>query len=542
VSLRLKTILGIAIIQAVLLLVLASITLEYLRTTNYDSLSKRASITATLFATTTANAVLSYDLASLSAFVDEVMKNPDLVYARVLGPDNQVFAEGGDAAILSRPFKQDIDVEHVDDTIFDTYAEISEGGEVYGRVEVGIDINSLTKAIEAATTESVTVAAVGMLFVAVFSSMLGTYLTSQLKSLSAAAKSIAKGNLAIKVPFKGRDEISHVAYAFNSMAANLKEVSLRRDQFETELQELNRSLEDRVQERTQELEKANHEIKDAQTKLIQSEKMASIGVLSAGVAHEINNPLGFVISNLSTLEIYAKNYRKLVAEYQRLQEIDDPAERDAQLQVIADLTESSDLEFMNDDLDELLKDTHEGSIRVKEIVKGLKAFSHADQTGRMQLADINECITSTLTVANNELKYHCELSTALGDLPQTYCLPSKIKQVLLNIILNAGHAIEGQGHIDISSQVIGDYIEIRIKDDGCGIAEDEISKLFDPFYTTKQVGEGTGLGLAISYGIIVDEHNGDINVQSEEGKGTCFTLLLPIVTEQLGTGDATVAV
>jgi len=125
---------------------------------------------------------------------------------------------------------------------------------------------------------------------------------------------------------------------------------------------------------------------------------------------------------------------------------------------------------------------------------------------------------------------------------QTYCLPSKIKQVLLNVILNAGHAIEGQGHIDISSQVIGDYIEIRIKDDGCGIAEDEISKLFDPFYTTKQVGEGTGLGLAISYGIIVDEHNGDINVQSEEGKGTCFTLLLPIVTEQLGTGDATVAV
>ncbi|MDO6593483.1 ATP-binding protein [Neptuniibacter sp. 1_MG-2023] len=539
-SLRLKTILGIAIIQAVLLLLLVSMTLHYLRTTNYESLSKRASTTATLFATTAANAVLSYDLASLDAFVSEVMKNSDLVYARVLGPDNQLFAEDGEANILSRPFVLDTDVEKVNDSIFDTYAEISEGGVVYGRVEIGIDTDSLSTIIDEATNRSATIAAVGMLFVALFSSMLGTYLTSQLKYLRAAARSISKGDLAIKIPINGRDEIADVAHAFNSMASDLKDASLRRDQFEAELSELNRSLEDRVKRRTEALEKANSEIKSAQTQLIQSEKMASIGVLSAGVAHEINNPLGFVISNLSTLDIYAHNYRALVTEYQRLLEINDTAEREEQLNKIQDLIKSIDLEFMNEDLDDLLKDTHEGSVRVKEIVKGLKAFSHTDQTGRMQLADINECITSTLKVVNNELKYHCTISTSLSDIPQIYCLPSQIKQVLLNIILNAGHAIQGQGVIDISSNVVEDHIEIRIKDDGCGIAEDEINKLFDPFYTTKKVGEGTGLGLAISYGIIVDDHHGEINVQSEEGKGTCFTIILPIVTEPPNEEDDSV--
>lgn len=537
-SLRLKTILGIATIEAILLLLLVSMTLDYLRTTNYEGLSKRASTTATLFATTSKDAVLSYDLASLESFVDEVLKNPDLVYARVLGPGDQLFAEAGDEVSLSRPFQADSMVEEVDDSIFDTYAEISESGEIYGRVEIGLDINSLTATIDEAKNKSASIAALEMSLVALFSLILGTYLTRQLKFLSAAAKSISAGDLAIQVPVRGRDEIAEVAIAFNAMAANLQEASERRDEFENQLKELNRSLEDRVTRRTEELviknkelEKANYEIKDAQAKLLQSEKMASIGVLAAGVAHEINNPLGFVISNLATLEIYVKNYRQLVFEYQKMFQISDSSERKKQYLKINQLIQEFDLEFMNDDLSDLLRDTQEGSVRVKEIVKGLKAFSHVDQTDEMQLTDINECITTTLKVVNNELKYHCQINVDLEPLPLIYCLPGQIKQVLLNLFLNAGHAIKQKGSIDISSGLVGQYLEISVRDTGCGISEGDRGKLFDPFFTTKAVGEGTGLGLAISYGIIVDEHKGDIRVSSVEGEGSCFTIVLPIITE-----------
>lgn len=538
-SLRLKTILGIAIIEALLLLLLISMTLDYLRTTNYEGLTKRAQTTATLFATTSKDAVLSYDLASLEAFVSDVMVNPDLVYARVLGPENIVFAEKGSADVLSKPFSSDQSVSTVADGIFDTYAEISEGGQVYGRVELGLDINSLNKTIEEAEQRSALIAAIEMGLVALFSFILGTYLTRQLKVLTQAAKVISVGDFEVKVPVKGRDEVADVATAFNAMASNLHEASARRDGFEIQLTELNRSLEERVQERTKqlleknkELEQANREIKEAQAKLLQSEKMASIGVLAAGVAHEINNPLGFVISNLGTLELYANNYRKLIEAYQEIIETTDADKRDRLMAQLKELQEDLDLEFMNEDLDELLKDTKEGSSRVKDIVQGLKEFSHVDQLEKYEFCNLNECIEATLKVVNNELKYHCDISKDLAEIPLTYCLPGKIKQVLLNLLVNAGQAITESGSIDVSSKVNGAQIEISIKDSGQGIAPDQIDKLFDPFYTTKKVGEGTGLGLSISYGIIVEEHRGDILVESEVGQGTCFTLVLPILTKE----------
>jgi signal transduction histidine kinase len=235
-----------------------------------------------------------------------------------------------------------------------------------------------------------------------------------------------------------------------------------------------------------------------------------------------------VISNLTTLENYVNNYRILVAEYQQLFELKDSSARKEQYQRIQQSIEDFDLEFMNDDLTDLLRDTQEGSVRVKEIVKGLKAFSHIDQSDEMQLADINECITTTLKVANNEFKYHCQLDLQLAELPHTYCLPGQIKQVLLNLFMNASQAIQEKGVINVSSSLEGDNIEISVRDNGCGIPKESISKLFDPFFTTKEVGEGTGLGLAISYGIIVDEHKGDIRVTSVEGEGTCFTVVLPL--------------
>ncbi len=537
-SLRLKTIIGIASIEAVLLLLLVSMTLDYLKDTNYEGIQKRASTTATLFATTTKDAVLSYDLASLESFVQEVLKNPDLVYARVLGPGDQLFAVAGDEERNLKPFVADLNVQDVDDGIYDTFAEIQEGGAVYGRVELGLDINSLTETITEAQQRSATIAVIEMGLVALFSLILGTYLTRQLQVLTSAAKGISDGHLDIHIEVKGNDEISEVSTAFNSMASNLKEAGERRDLYELELKELNQSLEDRVNQRTVELreknlqlEQANTEIKQAQARLLQSEKMASVGVLAAGVAHEINNPLGFVMSNLSTLEEYVKNYQSLVAEYESLLQLKDSNERKEQFRKIKSLRDDYDIEFMNEDLDGLLHDTQEGSVRVRDIVKGLKAFSHVDQSDEMQLADINECIEATLKVANNEIKYHCEIVKRLGDIPQTYCMAGPLKQVILNMLLNAAHAIKDKGVIEIETLCADGNIELSIRDNGCGIDQEDIGNLFDPFFTTKEVGEGTGLGLSISYGIIVDNHKGDIRVESELGKGSCFTIVLPVSTE-----------
>lgn len=538
-SLRLKTILGVAIIEAILLLLLVSMTLDYLRSTNYESLDKRASTTATLFATTTKDAVLSYDLASLESFVTEVMKNPDLVYARVLGPEGIVFAQAGDEGLLAKTFKVDLEARAVNDGTFDTYAEITESGKVYGRVELGLDINRLTEVIKEAERRSATVAALEMGLVALFSFILGTFLTRQLKVLQKAAKSISEGNYSIEVPVKGRDEISEVADAFNAMAVNLHEANLKRNEFESQLKELNRNLERRVEERTQELleknkalENANREIKLAQAKLLQSEKMASVGVLAAGVAHEINNPLGYVMSNLSTLSNYADSYRRLINEYEELQSLDCNDEIESKRIQIQSMVGEIDLDFINEDLPSLLDDTQEGLERVKEIVKSLKSFSHIDKDEKFEPTDLNESIETTLKVVNNELKYHCDLDIKLQPLPLVECIPGQIKQVLLNMLLNAGQAIEGRGVITVSSLSKDDCVEISICDTGCGINEDQIGQLFEPFYTTKPVGKGSGLGLAISYGIIVDDHKGEIRVRNQEEQGCCFTIVLPVKHNQ----------
>ena len=534
-SLRLKTILGIATIEAILLILLVSMTLDYLRSTNYDGMVKRASTTATLFATTSKDAVLSYDLASLDAFVTEVMRNPDLVYARVLGPDGELFAQAGDPDVLARPFHMDLDVPSVNDGIFDTRAEVVEGGENYGQVQMGLDISSLNAKIEEAQKWSAALAAIEMGLVALFSFLLGAYLTGQLEVLRGAARDISKGDLNVELPVRGNDEIADVTRAFNKMTSNLRDASARRDQFEQQLKSLNQSLESRVKERTedlsnknQDLENATREIKDTQAKLLQSEKMASVGVLAAGVAHEINNPVGYVLSNIKTLEGYVATYQVLLEQYQLMAELADDKARAEKLAEIHDYAEAQDLDFIRDDLEGLLKDSLEGAERVRDIVRGLKDFSHVDQTEEFRPHDMNECIRSTLKMVDNQLKYHCKVITDLADLPQSYCSPGQINQVILNLLVNAGQAIEDKGAIKVTSQFDGNHIEIRVTDNGKGIEKAAIEKLFDPFYTTKPVGEGTGLGLAISYGIVKD-HQGDILVQSKPGVGTSFSLVFPLL-------------
>ena len=259
-----------------------------------------------------------------------------------------------------------------------------------------------------------------------------------------------------------------------------------------------------------ELEHANKALKKQQSTLIRTEKFAALGQLSAGIAHEINNPLAFVISNMSTLEKY---WRALTEKIDG-QSLDDKTR------------------FMLEDAMQMFPEMNEGLIRVKDIVVNLKSLART-QPGEMSAVNVNECVESALTILKNETKFHCQIEFKKGDIPLLKGSESELTQVFINLILNAAHAIREAGHdlgkIEISTSCDEPFISISIGDNGIGIPSENIDKIFNPFFTSKPVGEGTGLGLSVSFGI-VENLGGTISVESEKGVGATFTVLLPIDT------------
>lgn len=535
-SLRLKTILGIAAIEAVLLVILIVTLMNYMRNSTEAGLVDYASTTSKLFATTTKDAVLSYDLASLDSFVYEILTNKAIRYVRVINADNILLVEGGDKALLAKTFVADDSLASVNDKIFDVSANIIESDVVYGSVQIGLSTESVIAAIDDARQQAIVIAVTEMVLVALFSFILGTYLTSQLKSLHFGARRIADGDLQHKVNVRGRDELAEVSHAFNKMTDSLHAAEQKRADYQRQLENLNAELEDRVKKRTMqlsdknvELEGAYHQLKQTQGQLLQSEKMASIGQLAAGVAHEVNNPMGFIRSNLRSLQDYVNTYQVVIEHTRQLINAitsNNQQQTIALSQKIENICVDEDIEFLNEDIQDLMKDALDGAGRVIEIVQGLKDYSHVDQQELVE-ADINNCLETTLKVVDNEIKYKCNVQTELQPLPPLYCNPGQLNQVFTNLIVNAGQAIEDKGTIILSSHCDNNKIVVSVADTGKGIAKENLSKLFDPFFTTKPVGEGTGLGLSITHGII-QEHHGEIDVESELGIGTTFTITLPL--------------
>jgi signal transduction histidine kinase len=261
-------------------------------------------------------------------------------------------------------------------------------------------------------------------------------------------------------------------------------------------------------------------LEEAHNQLLQSEKMASIGQLAAGVAHEINNPIGYVSSNLGTLRGYVATLLDLLGVYESLEL------PDALHQRIAAAHAKADLGYLKSDIVDLLNETDDGITRVRRIVQDLKDFSHAD-AGDWTFADLHKGLESTLNVAHNELKYKARVVKEYGELPMLRCLPAQLNQVFMNLLVNAAHAIEVQGTITIRTSRHDEEAWIEISDTGHGIASHLLTRVFDPFFTTKPVGKGTGLGLSISWGII-KKHGGRIEVESQPGQGTTFRVCLPI--------------
>jgi signal transduction histidine kinase len=356
-----------------------------------------------------------------------------------------------------------------------------------------------------------------------------------LQKLRAAAAETGKGNLDTHIEIESTDEIGRVAASFKKMIDDLKRTTTSIDNLTREITD-RKIAEQKANLACEELEKANLELKEMQSERVQNAKLVSIGQLAAGIAHELNTPIGFVSSNFETLESYVSKMQELLQMYSELIgdiEAPEKSKLSDKSSVIDKTRKSMQIDFILEDLSGLFNDSREGLKRVASIVQILRDFSRVDHLGSLDTYNINDGINTTLTVARNEVRYDIDVKTELSEVPAIICNAGQINQVLLNLIINAAQAIKSQkrtqkGSIEIKTYATHDDVVCEISDNGPGIGSDDLPHIFDPFFTTKPIGHGTGLGLSISYDIIVSKHKGDLLVDSSVGKGTKFTMKLPL--------------
>lgn len=290
------------------------------------------------------------------------------------------------------------------------------------------------------------------------------------------------------------------------------------------------AMEQQVEQGARELSQAYQKLQSSQAQLVQSEKMASLGQMVAGVAHEINTPLGYVKNNVELMREFSSQLRELLTASNALVDaLVDPEGSDVevarQLATIEDMRSLVDPDLLFGDMETLFGDTGFGLSQISELVLGLKDFSRLDQAHTDNVS-LNDCVNNALLIAKNTLKTRIEVIRQLGEIPRIACAPSQLNQVLLNLVTNAAQAIEGAGKIAIKTWADEVSVYVSVQDTGKGMSPETLKKIFDPFFTTKPVGEGTGLGLSISWQII-QQHGGRIKVASEPGRGTRFVIVLP---------------
>lgn len=357
--------------------------------------------------------------------------------------------------------------------------------------EIEATINQINR-----TVFSVVAVVIILILVALW--IVSKILIKPLTHLMSAVKNLESGEGNAYVPAESGTEIGELSKSFNEMS---KKVSKAQSELTAKVKEL---------------ERANKDLQEAQAQLVHSAKMGSLGQVVAGVAHELNNPIGFIYSNIGILKDYIEKYDDLI----KIAE-DNPKKLKA-------TKKEYDYDYMVKDVPKLIRSCEEGAKRVRDIVLNLKNFSRSDELERKEY-NLEEGLESTLEILKSEFKDRIKLHKNFQGVPSIHCYAGQINQVFMNILSNAVQSIDGKGDIWVSTKKKGLEIIISIKDNGKGIPEKVLGKIFDPFYTTKPVGKGTGLGLSISYGII-EKHNGQILVDSVVGKGTEFSIILPLVT------------
>ncbi|HXG59909.1 MAG TPA: ATP-binding protein [Planctomycetota bacterium] len=343
-----------------------------------------------------------------------------------------------------------------------------------------------------------------------------------------------------------KDRLARLAPA---VRRGLAEAEVRRERRRAEeaLRKAYEDLERHVQERTAELVRANARLQEELAErrrleeernrmfvqLLRGQKLQAIGQLAAGVAHEINNPVGWILSNLGALERYAGTLERFIRETDALvRSLSGPRAARCK-EKFARLRKEIDAEFLLKDLVQAVRDSRDGAVRIRDIVSGLRAFSRPDER-EPEKADLSEIVESAIRLCTGELKYKAKVTRSLAPLPKIPCRPREIEQVLINLLVNAAQAISERGEIFVSTSREGDEAVVRIRDTGSGIPPEHRKRLFEPFFTTKPVGKGTGLGLYMAYKI-VRAHGGRISVSSKVGEGTEVTVRLPM---ERGAGAA----
>ncbi|HEU4389031.1 MAG TPA: ATP-binding protein [Blastocatellia bacterium] len=379
----------------------------------------------------------------------------------------------------------------------------------------------ITTAVQVTRSESSLVAIIAVsltLMLIVVGCVLSYYLTrsfeNPINKLMATARSIAAGDLDQNLRLERKDELGEMAEVLNQMVSNLRH--------------LNANLGNQVRW----LREAKDDLSRAQGQLVQSEKMAALGQLVAGVAHELNNPISFVYSNSMLLNESIAHLLKLLDHFDSHQDLPQTVKQSA-----IDIKREIDYDFLVKDICQAIEDCHEGSRRVRDIVLNLRTFSRIDDS-ELQSADVIEGIESTIRILAQYFRPdRVVVHRDFSELPKIDCYPGQLSQVWMNLMVNAAQAMNSKGDLWITARREGDNVVIKFRDAGPGIPSETLNKIFDPFFTTKAVGEGTGLGLSIVHGII-ERHNGQITVESEMGVGTTFSVVLPIAKASAGVGDA----
>lgn len=398
-----------------------------------------------------------------------------------------------------------------------------------------IPVEKLTEKTKPILGYSIVAALLSLVLISSYALILSRKVISPINRITLLFKEIRedKADLTQRIDVKSHDEIGELVIWFNAFLENLSEKKIMEDQ----LKLANEELEIRVRERTLEIQEALEKLKATQDQLIQREKLAGIGQLAAGIAHEINNPLGYVSSNMESLEKYIQEFKTILTLYHQLREelvVTRNEELKPILHEIAQYETEHILQDVLNDLDDLFIDVNTGLDRVGKIVKSLRMFSRIDHEASFEETyDLNKGIENSLLIAQNEVKYVATVEQNLGEIPLIEAAGSQINQVILNMIINATQAIKGKdpermGTIKISTSHDESSVYCVIEDNGVGISPLHLNQIFNPFFTTKPVGEGTGLGLSISYDIITNQHNGMIKAESQVGVGTKFTITLPI--------------